>query len=528
MHRSVRVAFALMLIGCAHAPDFPVRRTDPPLPKTEPGVVRTDEVLKGAGGVSLYARAYRPETGEVRGIVVFVNGLKDHGDHYAQLSQQLVAKGYAAYAYDTRGHGRSTGERAVIDRFDDYIDDLAMYVEHVRAREPGKPIFVFGHSMGGAMVTLYAITRHPDVAGIILSGPALEIDGPAIQSAAVRLFDAVSPGAPVFDLPNENFSRDPAVVADMSKDPLVCQDPATAHLAAEILGAMHRIWASPEQLTAPLLAMHGTADKLTAPSGSRDLVARAGSRDKTLRLYDGFFHDLVHEPGHEHVVDDMTHWLDAHAGGDPSAAPRSDYDAAKDAAGEGPKLAGDRVSSSTGVELDARGERGAFAGDHVLAMTGGLRLRQAFGRIGWLGGIDLRAGSEAGFRWEADAHPLGIGARFGTWQVGVTGGLGARGIDGTTTVRLPVELGLEGSLGPLRLLSRGAIGFRLNHGGPGTSVLGIADEANALLGLRLGRDLRYWSDVRAGQGPFLAGTYARRDGIDFWGVALGLELWGAN
>ena len=302
----------LVLAGCAHSPDVAVRRAEPALPKLEAGVTRTDEVLERP--VPLYARAYRPESGDVRGVVIFVNGLKDHGDHYADLSQQLVARRFAAYAFDTRGHGRSAGERAWVERFDDYIDDLAAYVEHVRTLEPGKPIFVFGHSMGGAMVALYAVERHPDVAGIILSAPALEIDGPAIQSAAVRLFDSVTPRAPVFELPNDNFSRDPAVTADMGRDPLVFQEPASAHLAAEILGAMHRIWSHPEQLTVPLFALHGTADKLTATSGSRDLVARAGSRDKTLRLYNGFFHDLVHEPGHETVVTDMLQWLEAHTG----------------------------------------------------------------------------------------------------------------------------------------------------------------------------------------------------------------------
>jgi alpha-beta hydrolase superfamily lysophospholipase len=525
--QTASLAWTLLLVGmtgCAHSPNVNVRRAEPPPPKTEPGIARTDEVFERPDHISLYGRALRPEAGEVRGVVVFVNGLKDHGDHYAAVSQEIAAKGFATYAFDTRGHGRSSGERAYVERFDEYVDDLSAFVEHVRAREPGKPIFVFGHSMGGAIVTLWAVERHPDVAGIILSGPALEIDGPAVQSAAVRLFDTLTPRATVFDLPNENFSRDPAVVADMSHDPLVYQDPATAHLAAEILGAMERVWAHPEKLTVPLLALHGTADKLTAPSGSRDLVALAGSRDKTLRLYDGFFHDLVHEPGHERVVADMTHWLDAHAGGDASKAPPSDYDASKEA----PKLAGDRIASSTSVEIDGRGERGSSGSTHVLAATGGLRLRQAFGRVGYLGGLDARAGSEAGFRWEADLHAIGVGARMATFQIGLTAALGLRGIDGSVTVHSPAEMSIDGSLGPVRLLSRASLGLRLNHGGPGADVLGIADEANALLGFRLGRDLRYWSDVHAGRGPFIAGTYTRRDNLDFWGVALGLDLWGAN
>ncbi len=97
--------------------------------------------------MSLYGRGYRPSEGEPLG--VFVNGLKDHGDHYAVLSQQLVTRGYAAYAFDLRGHGRSTGERVNVERFDHLVDDLDIFVARVREREPGKPIFVFGHMRMG-------------------------------------------------------------------------------------------------------------------------------------------------------------------------------------------------------------------------------------------------------------------------------------------------------------------------------------------------------------------------------------------
>jgi acylglycerol lipase len=520
------LTFALAsLVGCARTPNLPVRRAEPPPPPVQPGVAWKDEVFAGHGGLSLYGRGYRPAEGDVRAVVVFHDGLKDHGDHYAATAQELVKHGYAAYAFDMRGHGRSAGERVGVERFDDYLDDLDLYLARVRAHEPGKPIFVFGHSLGGAIVTLYAIERQPAVAGIILSGPGIAFDAPGLQAAVIRLFDGLAPEAPLLDPLNADFSRDPAVVADMDKDPLIYQPPGPVHTAAETIAASHRVWAHPEQLTLPLLVLHGTGDKVTAASGSRDLVVRAGSTDKTLRLYDGFFHDLVHEPGHERVVGDMVQWLDAHTG--QGTAPPASM-APPGANADSLPLPGDRMGATTSLELDARGEHAFTGPGATFAGTGGLRLRQGIGRIGWLGGLDARIGSEAGFRWEADAHLLGLGARLGKHQLGLTGGIGARGIDGFTVVHAPTELGVELALGPVRTLARGGLGFRINHGGPGSSVLGVADEATALVGVRLGRELAYWADVAAGQGPFLAGTYARRDGVELWGIALGLDLWGAN
>lgn len=519
------LAAACLGLGCAMPPDPGVRSPasgGPPVPAVAEGVVFADEVFAASDGTSLYGRSHRPARGDVRGVVVFMNGLKDHGDHYAAFSQRLALRGYATYAFDLRGHGRSAGPRVAIPRFDDAVSDLAQYVERVRQREPGKPVFVFGHSLGGAVVASYAADRDPAVAGIVLSAPALAFADPAVQVAAIRTFDALAPDAPLLDPKHADFSRDPAIVRDMARDPLIHQPGGPVHTAAELLGALGRLWSHPERVRVPLLALHGTADRLTAPSGSRDLVARAGSADRTLRLYDGLFHDLLHEPEAAVVERDITAWLDAHTGGPPMPPmPPADAPAATGS------LRGDVSPRATTVDLDARAERATTSGAPVAA-TGGLRLRQAFGSIGVLGGLDLRAGSESGFRWEADAHALGLGARLGHTQLGVTAGVGAHHLAGVTGAVLPAELSADVSLGAVRMLARGGVVVRLDHGGPTTSALGIADEVRGLLGVRLGRDARYWADVSAGAGPFLAVTADRRGDATLWGIALGLDLWGAN
>ncbi|MBS2018343.1 MAG: lysophospholipase [Deltaproteobacteria bacterium] len=523
--RRLTTALFAVLLGCGGGPALGLRANDPPPPKAEAGVTRVDEVLRGKNDVALYARSFRPAEREPKAVVVVHHGLKDHGERYAAFASGLAARGYATYAMDMRGHGRSAGIRASVDRFDDYLDDLAMYVEHVRAKEPGKPIFVFGHSAGGAIVTLWAIERAPAIAGVILSAAALENDAAAMQIAAVGVTDTLAPGAPVFDLPNARFSRDPAVVADMSKDPLIHQDAAPAHLAHEVVEGIRRIWQQPRALKAPLLVMHGTADTITAPSGSRDLVREAGSPDKTLRLYEGYAHVLLAEPGHERVESDVVGWLEAHTAADASAArpPPTDLDAPV-----ARELLGDRAAHASSLEIDLRGERASLPLGGTFGMDGGLRFRDGFGKIGYLAGIDLRIGGLSGFRWLADAHVAGLVVRSGTFQLGLSGGIGGRGFGGTNLVRTPVELSIEGGVGPLRLLSRAGLAWKLNEGGPGTGALSIADEATAFLGARLGADRRYWADVHAGGGPLLGVTYARFGGVDVFGVALGLELWGAN
>ncbi len=278
------------------------------------GLVHADGRFAGAGGLSLYEQSWRP-AGAVRAAVVIVHGLKDHSDHYGDLARALAADGFAVYAMDLRGHGRSAGDRVWVDSFDDYLDDLDAFVKRVREREPGKPVFLFGHSMGGAIVTLWTLTRQPDLAGVILSGPALQ-PGAGVNGfliAVTKLLGSLAPHLRVLDLKDADFSRDPAVVAAMKSDPLILHKPGPARTAAELLRAFERIHAREAELNVPLLDLHGSADKLTNPAGSRELVAKAASKDKTLKIYDGLYHDLLHEPEKAQVMADVIAWIEARA-----------------------------------------------------------------------------------------------------------------------------------------------------------------------------------------------------------------------
>ncbi|MBS2026446.1 MAG: lysophospholipase [Deltaproteobacteria bacterium] len=309
MTRALLVALTV-LSGCAAAGPSVIHLA--PEGKSAGGANHAEFGVEGVGGLPLFAQSWRPD-GAPKAALVIVHGLKDYSTRYSAFADQAVQHGYAVYAFDLRGHGKSAGDRVTIDSFDDYLGDLDKVMAMVRTREPGKPVFLFGHSMGGCIVTLYTLRQKPDLKGLILSGPALKPgdDVSKFLIASTHIVSAVAPGLPVLDLPNANFSRDPQVVADMDKDPLVSQGKGPAHTAAQLLDAMEEIDSKMEQLQAPLFDLHGTADKLTNPEGSKELVKRAASTDKTLKLYEGLYHDLLHEPERAQVMSDILAWMDA-------------------------------------------------------------------------------------------------------------------------------------------------------------------------------------------------------------------------
>jgi alpha-beta hydrolase superfamily lysophospholipase len=168
--------------------------------------------------------------------------------------------------------------------------------------------------MGGTISTRLVMTREADIRGLILSAAATQpgADINLILVRVVKILGTILPGLAIMNLPNALFSRDLKVVDAMSSDPLIYQKKGPARTAAQFLGAMQQIQKQPEKVTVPILILHGTADRLTNPAGSQRLENKASSKDKTLKLYPGLYHDLVHEPEKEQVMSDIIGWLESH------------------------------------------------------------------------------------------------------------------------------------------------------------------------------------------------------------------------
>jgi alpha-beta hydrolase superfamily lysophospholipase len=271
----------------------------------------TEGSFEGVGGLKIFTRAWRP-AGKPRGVVVLVHGFNSHSAYYGWVAEQLNAKGLSAYALDLRGRGRSDGERFYVQKFDDYVNDVASFVTMVKASEPGLPVFMLGHSAGGVVATVYALDHQQELAGLISESFAHEVPAPDFALAVFKGLSHVAPHAHVVRLKNEIFSRDPKAVAAMDADPLIAHETQPTQTMAEMVRADERLKKEFSKITLPVLILHGTADKATKPSGSKSFYEKAGAKDKTLKLYDGHYHDLLNDLGKEQVMADIQGWLDAH------------------------------------------------------------------------------------------------------------------------------------------------------------------------------------------------------------------------
>lgn len=273
-------------------------------------IAEADDTFIGVDGLNIFFRSWHPET-KPRGVVVIVHGFNSHSGYYQWTARQLVDSGLAVYALDLRGRGHSDGERYYIDRFADYVSDVAGMVHIAKSREPGLPVFLLGHSAGGVVSCIYTLENQSELAGLICESFAHQVPAPDFALAVLKGLSHVAPHAHVLALKNEDFSRDPAAVKAMNADPLIAHESQPTKTVAEMVRADERLKKEFPLITLPVLILHGTADKATKPGGSQLFFDTAGSADKTLKFYDGHFHDLLADVGKEQVMQDIEDWIDA-------------------------------------------------------------------------------------------------------------------------------------------------------------------------------------------------------------------------
>jgi acylglycerol lipase len=270
-----------------------------------------EETIEGATGLNIFVRSWRPD-GKIRGVVVIVHGFNAHSGRYLWVAEQFAGSGLAVYALDLRGRGKSDGERYYVDTFGDYVSDVASLMTLVKSREPGLPVFLLGHSAGGVVACLSTLEHQSDLAGLICESFAFQVPAPDFALAVLKGISDLVPHAHVLRLRNEDFSRDPAVVQAMNDDPLIANEVQPIKTVAEMARADERLKKEFPLIALPLLIIHGTADKATRPSGSQLFYDTAGSADKTLKFYEGYFHDLLNDIGKEAVMSDIKGWIVSH------------------------------------------------------------------------------------------------------------------------------------------------------------------------------------------------------------------------
>jgi acylglycerol lipase len=270
----------------------------------------SEERVESAGGLNLFIRSWRPEE-KPRGVVAVVPGFNSHSGYYAWAAEQLTAAGLAVYAVDLRGRGNSDGERFYVGNFADYLSDVQTLVALAKSREPALPVFLLGHSAGGVISCVYTLEHQAELAGLICEDFAFQVYAPDFALAVLKGLSHIAPHAHMLRLKNEDFSRIPKVVEAMNNDPLIANEVQPTQTVAEFVRADERLKREFPLITLPVLILHGTLDRVTKPGGSQLFYDNAGSPDKTLKLYEGHFHDLLNDVDRELVIEDIKGWIGA-------------------------------------------------------------------------------------------------------------------------------------------------------------------------------------------------------------------------
>jgi alpha-beta hydrolase superfamily lysophospholipase len=265
----------------------------------------------GANKGSMYYQ-YWKVGGTPRAVILVVHGASEHSGRYQHFAEHFVQSGYAVAAFDNIGHGRSDGARGHVRRFSDYVDTLDIFQQQVAMDFPGVPQILLGHSMGGLISTLYLLTNQQRFAGCVLSGPAIktELEPPTLQWWLIRSLSLLLPRLGVLQLDASGVSRDPAEVERYVNDPLNYSGKLSAREVSELFKSMNYAQQNVSAISLPMLLLHGGADVMASPEGSRFLDEHIASKDKTLQIYPGLFHEIFNEPEKEQVFGDIDTWLD--------------------------------------------------------------------------------------------------------------------------------------------------------------------------------------------------------------------------
>lgn len=272
--------------------------------------ISSGEFTFDSDGLTLFGRFWKPH-GTPRAILAICHGLNSHSGQYDWVGRELTKTGVAVYALDLRGRGQSEGERFFAQSVEEYASDLGRLIDMAVAREGDLPVFLLGHSAGGVISSIFALDHQERLAGFICESFAFRIPAPDFALSLIRGPSHIAAHAPVFALKNRDFSRDPTIVAQLDADPLTAGETQPAATVAALARADDRLKSSFPQIALPVLILHGTADRATLASGSEFFHETVGSADKTLKLYEGHFHDLLNDIGRDEVLADVAAWIGA-------------------------------------------------------------------------------------------------------------------------------------------------------------------------------------------------------------------------
>ena len=242
---------------------------------------------------------------DVKAVAVIVHGLAEHLGRYDELASVLLARKFAVYRFDHRGHGHSAGQRAYYGNYNETVEDVRSVAELAKAEQPQAPLFVVGHSMGGFATACFA-TKYPAAAqGIVLSGALTRDNKKLIQGTCDMYGNAEYMANALAHL----VCTDAEVVKAYNDDPLVLKD-ISLRLFHEIGKGVSWLKENSRTFVAPTLILHGGADKIVWAKDSRDFYDDIASMDKELKIYAGLYHEILNEPAKVVIMNEIADWIE--------------------------------------------------------------------------------------------------------------------------------------------------------------------------------------------------------------------------
>ncbi|PLK45632.1 alpha/beta hydrolase [Emticicia sp. TH156] len=261
----------------------------------------------------VFFQQWLPEQ-QADGIIALVHGLGEHSGRYEHVAEFFTAHNYGVIAVDTYGHGQTTGKRGHAESMEAYMQQIERLLTLAAQAVPQKPVFLYGHSMGGTLVLNYLFRYHPSIAGVIATSPAVRpgFAPPKFLLAIGRLARMVAPSFTQSNSLDLNYlSHDPGVMAAYKADPLV-HNQVSGVVGLGLIEWGEWLLGNAGTTPAPLLLIHGTEDRLTSFSATKELASKL-SGDVTFKRYDKLYHELHNEFEKYDILNDLFNWIKAHS-----------------------------------------------------------------------------------------------------------------------------------------------------------------------------------------------------------------------
>jgi len=266
--------------------------------------------FKTFDGLSLFAQSWQPKN-QTKAVVCLVHGMGEHSGRYSHVADQITQAGYSLIAFDLRGHGQSEGPRGHTPSYEALLQDISSLLEVANKKFPQLPSFLYGHSLGGNLVLNYVLRRQSHLKGVIATDPwfRLAFEPPRFKIILAQITNYIWPSfSQKNGLDTKVLSRDPEVVRTYENDQLV-HDHISARMFIGVYQAGQWALEHASEFSLPILLMHGGDDKIISIKASHEF-ANKKTKDCTLKIWDGLYHEIHNEPEKEEVFKFFIDWLD--------------------------------------------------------------------------------------------------------------------------------------------------------------------------------------------------------------------------